>query len=259
MPRPVPLRCAARRSTHRTAGTRPREAGLLQAVDELLGAREPLHRRGQVRVRGASRQHLAEQRDDAVEPERVEGPGEAARLGDLEDRDPAARLQHAAELAEREVEVGDVADAEADGCRVEGLVGEREREQVALHPVERRLAARAGEHALREVEPGDPVRARLEIGDREVAGAAGRVEHTVAGAHDRLGGVPAPADVEPGRHHAVHQVVDRRDAVEHRAHGVGRQRHGCPQRATSEFASPSWSRIRPTTKSTRSSMVDAPW
>ena len=114
------------------------------------------------------------------------GFSSAARLRDLEDREPAAGTQHAAQLAQRELEVGDVAHAEADGRRVERRVGERQREHVALHPLERRLAARALEHPLREVEAGDARRAGLRVGDREVAGAARRVEHAVARPHGGL-------------------------------------------------------------------------
>ena len=123
-----------------------------------------------------------------VEPQRVEGLHHTARLRDLEDREPAAGTQHAAQLAQRELEVGDVAHAEADGRRVERRVLERQREHVALHPVERRLAARPREHLLREVEARDAAGAGLRVGDREVARAARRVEHAVALPYDRGGG-----------------------------------------------------------------------
>ena len=70
-------------------------------------------------------------------------------------------------------------------------------------------------------------------------------------------GQPAPALVEPDGHDAVHHVVDRRDPVEHRADGVGRERPGlvvtAPTSATSACSRPSWSSTRATTKSTRSS------
>ena len=84
------------------------------------------------------------------------------------------------ELGEAALEVGDVADAEADGRRVERGVRERELEQVALDPLERRvLAAGAYEHRLGEVEP-DHLGAGSPRRDREIAGAAARVEHSVA-------------------------------------------------------------------------------
>src|SRR4051794_6989634 len=112
------------------------EARCPQHVREPLRGREALHRRGQVRVRIAAGQHLPEQWDDTVEPERVERPQHAAWLRDLEDREASARPQDAPQLAQRELEVGDVPRAEADCRRVEGLVGERKREHVALHPLD---------------------------------------------------------------------------------------------------------------------------
>ena len=112
-------------------------------------------------------------------------------------------------------------------------VRERQREQVALHPLDRRRLARARARASRSEKSsaGHRGRAGAQVGEREVAGAARGVEHAVAGTNDRARGEPAPAQVEPGRHHAVHRVVDRRDPVEHRAHGFGRERHCAPPRA----------------------------
>ena len=52
-------------------------------------------------------------------------------------------------------------------------------------------------------------------GERQVTGAAARIQNPVTGPDDCLRGEPAPALVEPRGHHAVHQVVDRRDPVEH--------------------------------------------
>src|SRR5207302_842936 len=47
----------------------------------------------------------------------------------------------------------------------------------------------------------------------------------VARADGGLRGQAAPPHVEPESHDPVHRVVDRRDAVEHRADGVGGERH----------------------------------
>src|SRR5581483_4683562 len=100
----------------------------------------------------------------------------ALRRRDLEDREPPARPQHPPQLAHAGFEVGDVAHAEADGRDVEAAVLERQRERVAVRPLDRRLLApRALEHALREVEPRDVGAAAMRL-DREVAGAATDVE-----------------------------------------------------------------------------------
>ena len=121
-------------------------------------------------------------------------------------------------------EIGDVAHAEADGGRVEAGVRVGQREHVALDPLDRaRLAPRPHEHLAREVEPRDDAALALG-GDREVARAAARIEHAGAGLDDRLDREPPPAAVEPHRHDVVHDVVDRRDPVEHRPHAVRLER-----------------------------------
>ena len=89
-------------------------------------------------------------------------------------------------------------------------------------------------------------------------------EDAISAAHDLLRAGSPPAAVEADRHDAVHQVVHRRDAVEHRAHALGGQpaglgAHSWPQRRTSSWSRPSWSRQRATMKSTRSSTDLAPW
>ena len=66
---------------------------------------------------------------------------------------------------------------------------------------------------------------------REVARPGGHVEHArarpYAGQIDRP---PAPLVVQPGRHDAVHQVIDAGDPVEHRPHlGSGRVPGGVPR------------------------------
>jgi hypothetical protein len=84
----------------------------------------------------------------------------------------------------------------------------------------RRIAARPrpGEHARREVD-ADRARARLGRERRQVPGAAGEVDHHVAGAERRRRDRRAPpAAVEPEGQHRVQAVVARRDAVEHRPH-----------------------------------------
>ena len=135
----------------------------------------------------------------------------------------------------------------------------------------RRLAPRALEHLLGEVEPDDvgAAGARAPIARSPVPQQAS--SDAVAAAHGLLDRDPPPAPVEPGGHHVVHRVVDRRDPVEHPLHALGRTAsHGlpparrayaghCPHRFVSVFSSPSWSSARPTTKSTRSSTVSAPW
>ena len=241
------------------------EAGTLEQRGEVVGAGEAAHARREVRVRLPAGQHPPEHGHDAVEPEPEERPEEAARPRDLEHGHLPAGSEDAGQLAQTALQVGEVADAEPDGRRVELAVAERQRERVALHPLDRAgLLPRPFEHLLREVEPDDASPAPLGL-DGEVTGAAARVEHAIPRPHDLRDRQLAPAPVEPGRHHAVHHVVDGSDAVEHPAHGVRGERarlvgHALwPQRGMSALSIPIWSRHRATTKSTRSSIVSAPW
>ncbi len=205
------------------------EAGVAQQVGEPLGGREALHRRGQVRVRRrrraapcraagrcgrtrARRTAAAAPRGCVISRIASRPPGRSTRRSSRSASSRSATLR----TPKPTVAASNVA------------VGERQREHVALHPLDAGALRRARSSICsREVEPGHARRARLQVGDREVAGAARRVEHAVAGPHGRLCGEPAPAQVEARRHDAVHHVVHRRDPVEHRAHRVGRERHGC--------------------------------
>ena len=129
------------------------------------------------------------------------------------------------------LEVGDVPHAEADGRRVEGRVRERQLEQIAVDPLDRRSLRRArssiGSEKSRPVT--FPPAARAAIARSPVpqqASSTSSPGRTTARAVE-----PAPALVEPESHRPVHRVVDRRDPVEHRAHALGGQgpglvRHG---------------------------------
>ena len=128
------------------------EPGRPQQPGQRLRVREAADAGGQVRVRLAALQHLAEQRHDPVEPEPVERRERPGRLRDLEDRRRDRRATSTRrELREPALEVGDVADAEADGRRLERAVLEGQREHVALDPRRPRptSAARARASAAR--------------------------------------------------------------------------------------------------------------
>src|SRR6185503_7929689 len=151
------------------------------------------------------------------------------------------------------VEVGEVARPEPDGRRVEAGVLVGQVEGVApLEPQPGRLAPGEREHLLGEVRADDLALrpdAPPEL-DREVARAGRDVERAAARPDGRqVGGAAAPAMVQPRRHDRVHDVVERRDAVEHRPdlrllEGAGRAPHAvgpaegywsplsCPRNAT---------------------------
>src|ERR1700761_3248657 len=106
------------------------EPGPVHLLGQAVRRGEAADRLGQVAVGLGLVGEGAEQRHDAVEPEREEGrERRPRRLGDLEDDQPPAPLQHPRHLAQTAVEVGEVAGAEGDRDRVEALpvVGQLER------------------------------------------------------------------------------------------------------------------------------------
>ena len=117
------------------------------------------------------------------------------------------------------------------------------------------LAACALEHPRREVEPDDLSRRRPLA--RRPPGRRSRSRRRGRGRPGRTTvrrGDPPPALVEPGRHHAVHHVVDRRDPVEHRPHPVGRERPRLgPPTACAVIPVPSGTRARARARAGRGS------
>ena len=136
--------------------SRPAARSILSARPR--GAGEGADRLGQVGVGLGVVGDAAEDRRDAVEPERVEGrEGRPLRPGELEHDEAAAGPQHPRHLAQAAVAVGEVADAEADRDRVEaaGVVGQAERvgplEADAVGAPAPGLVAGEVEHRLGEV------------------------------------------------------------------------------------------------------------
>ena len=207
------------------------------------GGRKPPHGRRQVAVGAAARKQSPGERHDPFEPNREERTQRSARARDLEHGNSPARPHDAAELTQSALELCKVAHAEAHSRGVEALVRKRQSEQVGLDPLDlSRLAAGAFEHPRSEVDADDLARAGAEVGKREIARAAGGIEHPVTGPDNRRCGKPAPAHVEASRHQPVHRVVDRRDPVEHRPHGVGSKPSGldghCPHRLLERVRAP---------------------
>ena len=206
------------------AGTRtsPKPARAISAASSVRPGEAPDAGR-QVRVGRATWKQLAEQRHDSGRTRAGRRRERAARTRDLEDPEPAAGTQHAAELAQRRARRSSTLRtpkptvAASKPPSPNGSASRSPR----THSSSGALRRARSSIALREVEAGHASHPLARAATREVAGAAAGVEHAVAGPDDRLGREPPPAPVEPGRHHAVHRVVDRRDPVEHRA---GRRR-----------------------------------
>ena len=156
------------------------------------------------------------------------------------------------------LEIGDVADTEPDGRRVERRVAEREVRAGRRAPSRRRATCVCARSSMRSEKsrPTTPPRRAARPRSRDRPCRSRRRGRGRPGCTAACDGEPAPAPVEPGRHHAVHRVVDGRDAVEHRLDARRVERAGLvrhePHRRTSVLSMPSWSRQRATTKSTRS-------
>jgi len=125
--------------------------------------------------------------------------------------------------------VRDVAQPEGDADTVEMRGGKRQLLGVALDDrnepagIQKAVAAHRQHRAVdvRQHDlPGrtDPIGEQL----REIAGAAGQVEHPHSRAHARRADrEPLPKPVQTRRHQVVHQIVPGGDRVEHAAHASG--------------------------------------
>src|SRR5205823_7681743 len=103
---------------------------------QFLRPGEPADAGGEIRVRRAPREDLAEQRHDAVEPQAIERGEQTARPRDLQDSEPSTLTEDAPQLAQRPVQVLDVPHAEADGRGIEAPDLERKLEQIPADPLE---------------------------------------------------------------------------------------------------------------------------
>ncbi len=112
---------------------------------------------------------------------------------EFETQKASARLQHAARLGERPIDMGDVAQPEADRIEVDAAVGHRKPLGIGAHPFDpgqNSLIERAGaadrEHRLADIADDGPALRGPPLGKTrqgaqcDVAGAAGDIEQTLA-------------------------------------------------------------------------------
>jgi hypothetical protein len=130
--------------------------------------------------------------------------------------------QHLAQAFDR---FGKVPQAERDGGRVKGSVVEWQFQGVALYELHAGMVAtRHLEHLRAEIEADHSApwsRDARQLG-RQLARAASDIQRRAAGGQTcRTGRAPPPTSVGPAGEHGVDQVVPVRNAVEHRADGLG--------------------------------------
>src|SRR5690349_5735240 len=178
-----------------------------------------------VRVAG---EQLAELRQHLERVEIVELAEQLAlHARELQYQRATAGLEHATDVGQRLVLVGDVAQAEGHGHGIEGVVREGQALGVELGPAQAADQAAVGQPVAPDAEHGgvDVAHHHLALvadyrleqrGD--VAGAAGQIQHAVAAAHaaDRHE-MALPQAVDAERHQVVHQVVAARDRGEYLA------------------------------------------
>ena len=250
----------AGRRCHRRGGGSARPKPAARGAPRVVRPREAPDARRQVRVRLPAGEHPPASGTRTSNQRRKNG--RRRPRGRVISGPRACRpAQHAAELAEA-LEVGKVADAEADVPRRT----RRPRTAARARPLgptrSHRISSAPARASARRSRDRHPAPTPLRL-DREIAGAAARVEHAVARPDDLGTASLRQRPVEAGRHDAVHRVVNRRDAIEHPAHRVGLERAGLvrhsPQRLTRALSIPIWSRQRATMKSTGRRSSRAPW
>jgi hypothetical protein len=223
---------------------RHQKPGVADHAAELLLARELGNALDKILVAIAvAGNELANERDGGEAPALVDGVEErVVHLAELEAGEDAAGLEDAVGLAQGDILVGEVADAEGDRVQVDAGVGdhaevlcvcldEAEARRARVRRRQRALLA-LGQHGRVDVGDGHArvrvvvdVRGVVEHAERDVARAAGDVEDAHArGAGHRGQRVAAwvevahemvfPEAVDAEGHEVVHRVVRRGDGRE---------------------------------------------
>jgi hypothetical protein len=204
------------------------EAGVFDELDHARWAGKALDRGGQVTVSGGlAGDEAAEFGEDGLEVEVVECAGEAFGLVAFEDAELTAGAQDAVEFGEALFVVGEVAEAEGGGDKIDGGVGEREVEGVGFDGddvVGSEFFCAEREHLVGEVDGKDGGRFRvwgavLEERQGHVAGSAAEIEGDGLGVlkdgTEEAGGAVPPPVVDAHGEEMVGAVVGGGDGVEH--------------------------------------------
>ena len=192
--------CAARRSSRRAGGSArrrspcvahaarraPRRSGTASPTP--AGTCTPTPPGSTLPSSGTTRSNQSEKN----------GRSDAARLRDLEDREPAAGRSTRRSSRNASSRSATLRTPKPTVAASNVAVRERQREHVALHPLELRAFRRARSSIARE--KSSPVTRDPRPPSRSASARSpvphARVEHAVARPHGRLRGEPAPAHVE---------------------------------------------------------------
>ena len=194
------------------------ESRVLEECHELGRFGEIRDALGEVAIGGAIGQQSADQRNDLAEVNAVAEPDERiVGNADIEEADPTVRSNHAMKFDEERAEIDEIAKCEAARHAIDAAVRNGQLKDVCLRPW--RVAPTGVQHAVGEVD-GNRFQSRVCQIDAHVASATSEVEDDTAfGKAERSQGDLSPAHVESEGHDPIHEVVSRRDLVEHVLHG----------------------------------------
>src|SRR5271169_1544506 len=134
------------------------KAGLMHAAEHFVGRGKAFDRRGQIGIRAThSRKYGADRGKNFLEVDAVTLADQSAGLSEIEDAAFSAGSQHARNLAQSGIVVGQVAEAECRCHQMEITIGKRQPKRVGFDPLwrpQRRtfsLGRCALQHGVREI------------------------------------------------------------------------------------------------------------
>jgi len=148
-------------------------------------------------------------------------------LGEFQNRQRAARFEHASQLPKPVAVIGQVAEAEGDGDQIEGFVRYWKHQRIGFEQAAARVflagfRACGGQHGVAEIAAKDlcaPATSQLQ---HQVPRAAAQIQDASFGAFQDVRysgrGVGSPVTVDVQREQVIQQVVARGDSSEHPAH-----------------------------------------
>lgn len=195
------------------------ESGGSQHCNQFVSRRKVGDALRQVAICRAVGKKCSDLRNDLAEIDPVaEADDGIVGYADVEQRDASTWPDDSGQFTEESVEVDKIAQRETARHAVDGSIGKRQTKNVGLNAW---LPAAIGrQHAEAEVDGKRRVAGATEI-DAQVAGTCCKIDDTRTPREAECAhGPSAPPNVEAKGHDAVHEVVSRRNRVEHRPHGA---------------------------------------